>query len=381
MTRSAGLPADFPVAPRYGSRSIADVMVSAAAAVGVPGVENTLGLPGARRYVVVLVDGLGARLLAERSGHAPTLRRAQSLGELDAAFPTTTAVSLASLGTGTSPGRHGMLGYDVLDPVRDRVVNMLGSWDSGVDPLAWQPCPTVLERGEDAVDVVTVSKPRFETSELTRACLRGGRFVGAEGIYARTAAVTTQLREGTPALVYFYWDELDKVAHRSGWRSEHWLQALEEFDAALARLVRRLPANTRVLLTADHGMVDVAPERRIDVSAVPGLLEGVRHTAGEPRAVQLHTRPGTDPAEVAARWQEHFGADVWTATRAELAAGGYFGPNPDPRLLARAGDAWVLARADVALYDVSRVGRKPLNMVGQHGSLTDAERLVPALLW
>lgn len=356
-------------------------MASAAAAVGVPGLENALGLPGARRYVVVLADGLGARLLAERSGHAPTLRRGRSLGELDAAFPTTTAVSLASLGTGMAPGRHGMMGYDVLDPERDRVVNMLGGWDPGVDPRAWQPWPTVFERGEAAVDVVTVSKPRFRDSELTRACLRGGRFVGAEGIHARTAAVADQLHEGTPALVYLYWDELDKVAHRYGWRSDPWLRALEEFDSALGRLVRGLPADTRVLLSADHGMVDVAPERRIDVSAVTGLLEGVRHTAGEPRAVQLHTEPGTDPGEVAARWQEHFGADVWTATREHLAAAGYFGVDPDPRALARAGDAWVLARADLALYDVSRVGTKPLNMVGQHGSLTDAERLVPALLW
>ncbi|WP_233542640.1 alkaline phosphatase family protein [Kocuria tytonis] len=377
----AGPPVDLPGPPRYGSRSIAEVLSSAAAAVGVTGQRNALSLPSAQRYVVVLVDGLGSRLLREVAGYAPTLRAAQSLGELDAAFPSTTSVSLSCLGTGRAPGRHGMLGYDVLEPARDRVVNMLGNWPADLDPVAWQPAPTVLERAAAEVDTATVSAPRFESSSLTRAALRGGRFVGAHGVHARTAGTLEQLREGRRGLVYFYWDELDKTGHRQGWRSDDWLRALEDLDSALRRLVTRLPANTRVLLTADHGMVDVAPEHRVDVSAHPGLMRGIRHTAGEPRAVQLHLVPDEDPRVVARRWQEHFGDAVWTATRQDLARGEYFGADPDPDLLARAGDVWVLGREELALYDVSRQGTRPMNMVGQHGSLTDRERFVPALLW
>ena len=158
------LPSDFPAASRYGSRSVADVLSSAAAAIGVPDVSNTLGLPKAQRYVVVLVDGLGSQLLSEYSGYAPTLRKAQALGDLDAAFPTTTSVSLSSLGTGLPPGQHGMLGYDVVDPAQDRVVNMLGQWNPQIDPEVWQPHRTVFNRAEDTVDTVTVSKPRFENS-------------------------------------------------------------------------------------------------------------------------------------------------------------------------------------------------------------------------
>lgn len=356
-------------------------MSSAAAALGVPGVQNTLGLPTAQRYVVVLVDGLGSQLLSEYAGYAPTLRTAQSLGELDAAFPTTTSVSLSSLGTGLAPGQHGMLGYDVLDPAQDRVVNMLGQWSPQVDPQTWQPHRTVFNRAEDTVDVVTISKPRFENSELTRASLRGGRFKGADGVFARTAAALAELREGKRALVYFYWDELDKIGHSTGWRSESWLQALEELDSAVKRLVQKVPANTRVLLTADHGMVDVAADQRFDASSVPGLMEGVRHTAGEPRAVQLHVEQGTDPADVATRWKDYYDDAVWVATRDELASGGFFGADPIPAVLERAGHVWVLGKKPVAIYDVSRQGSKPLSMVGQHGSLTESERLIPALLW
>ena len=378
---AAGPSPALPPPPRYGTRSIAEVLSSAAAAVGVPGRRNALSLPGAQRYVVVLVDGLGSRLLRELGSYAPTMRGAESLGELDAAFPSTTSVSLSCLGTGASPGRHGMLGYDVLDPARDRVVNMLGQWPADLDPLAWQQHHTVLEDAAQHVDTVTVSAPRFESSALTRAALRGGRFVGAQGVHARTARTLEQLKEGRKGLVYFYWDELDKTGHREGWRSDTWLHALEELDSAVKRLVTRLPANTRVLLTADHGMVDVAQEHRIDVSSDLGLMAGVRHTAGEPRAVQLHLDPGTDPRDVAAAWSQRFGDTVWVATRQELARTGYFGTDPEPALLERAGDVWILGREEIALYDVSRQGRRPLAMVGQHGSLTDQERLVPALLW
>ncbi|CAL8897568.1 Alkaline phosphatase family protein [Kocuria varians] len=379
--RGSGEPVELPAAPRYGSRSVGEVMTSAAAALGVPGFENALSLPAAQRFVVVLVDGLGSRLLSQVRGYAPTLRSAQSLGELDAAFPSTTSVSLSCLGTGRTPGRHGMLGYDVLDPDTDRVVNMLGNWPASLDPLAWQPGATVLERTAQHVDTVTVSSPRFESSALTRAVLRGGRFVGAQGVHARTARALEQLKEGRRGLVYFYWDDLDKTGHKQGWRSDAWLHALEELDSALKRLVTRLPANTRVVLTADHGMVDVALEGRIDVSAVPELMRGVRNTAGEPRAVQLHLEPGVSPEDVVGRWREHFGDAVWLATRDELVGSGHFGPDPEPAMLARAGDVWVLAREDIALYDVARQGTRPLAMVGQHGSLTEQERAVPALLW
>ena len=84
--------------PRYGARSIADVMTSAAAAIGAEGFDDVLGIPASQRVVVVLVDGLGLEQLEARSSYAPFLRGAEDLGELDAAFPSTTASSLASLG-------------------------------------------------------------------------------------------------------------------------------------------------------------------------------------------------------------------------------------------------------------------------------------------
>jgi predicted AlkP superfamily pyrophosphatase or phosphodiesterase len=232
-------PLDVPPAPAFGRRSVAEVLTSAAASLGVEGFTNTLGLPRASRVCVVLADGLGRNLLKQKSAHTPFLRSVMQSGQgevpvwLDSTFPSTTAAALATFGTGLPPGQHGMVGYDVLDPAQDKVVNMLGNWDANVDPLAWQPHPTVFERAAGSVTVTTVSLPQFGNSPMTQAALRGGNFVSAVTSHARTAAAAEAMAAAGPALMYFYVNELDKAGHRYGCQSEQWEHQLEELDATV----------------------------------------------------------------------------------------------------------------------------------------------------
>ena len=373
----------LPPAPGYGRSSIAEVLTSSAAVLGVPGFTNTLDLPAARRVCVVMVDGLGWSLLKQRAGHAPFLRSfLPSARVLTAAFPTTTSASLASLGTGLPPGQHGMVGYDVLDPAQDKVVNMLGNWDPNVDPRIWQPCPTVLERAAEHIPVATVSLPRFEHSAMTDAALRGGVFIGATGVHARVSAAAEALAKSPGMLMYLYWNELDKAGHKHGAQSAQWGFALEELDSALKLLAKRLPADTLLLLTADHGMVDVAAENRFDFSLDPALVAGVRHTAGEPRMVHLYLEPDAGERHresLTAAWREAYGRKAWILGRDEAVAAGYFGATVRPEVLPRIGDLLVLPREPIALYDMRRMKPASLEVVGQHGSLTRAEREVPLL--
>ncbi|MBD8045029.1 alkaline phosphatase family protein [Arthrobacter sp. Sa2BUA2] len=380
---SASAPAEpLPKAPGYGQSSVAEVLTSAAAALQVPGYANTLGLPAARRVCVVMVDGLGRSLLKQRAGHAPYLRSLMNTGRtLSAAFPTTTAASLASLGTGLPPGQHGMVGYDVLDPGQDKVVNMLGNWDAGVDPKLWQPFPTVLEQAAEHLPVASVSLPRFADSAMTRAALRGGSFVAGTGIHARVQAAAETLASEKRMLMYFYFNELDRAGHRHGAQSSEWGGTLEEIDSALKRFSSRLPADTLVLLTGDHGMVDIAEQDRIDFSTDPELVDGVRHTGGEPRMVHLYLEPDAPAGaleRLRAAWRSAYGAKAWILTRAEAIEAGLFGP-VRAEVLPRIGDLLIAAREPIALYDMRRTNPSALQMVGQHGSLTRAEREVPLL--
>ena len=377
----------LPHPPAFGQRSIADVLTSAAASLGVDGFANTLDLPPSSRICVVLADGLGRNLLKQKSAHTPFLRSVMQNGQgsvpvwLDSTFPSTTAAALASFGTGLAPGQHGMVGYDVLDADQDKVVNMLGNWDAGVDPLTWQPFPTVFERVAEFVDVTTVSLPQFGNSPMTQAALRGGRFISGTSSHARTGAAAEAMAAAAPALMYFYVNDLDKAGHRYGCQSEQWEHQLEELDATVKRLNASLPAGTTVLLTADHGMLDVPPQQRIDYAADPALIAGVRHTAGEPRMVHLYLEDGVDGAgrdRLLDAWRNRFGDRIWAFTREQAVAGGLFG-DLRPAVGSRIGDVMIAARDALALYDKRRVRPTAMEVVGQHGSLTKAEREVPLL--
>ncbi|WP_051477207.1 nucleotide pyrophosphatase/phosphodiesterase family protein [Arthrobacter sp. Br18] len=372
----------LPPPPPFGTGTVAEVLTSAAAALGVDTFSNALNLPAARRVCVVMVDGLGLSLLRKYSGHAPFLRQKLDGGQrLSAAFPSTTAASLASLGTGLPPGQHGMVGYDVLDPDQDKVVNMLGRWDAGVDPLRWQPHPTVFERVAEELPVLTVSQPRFADSAMTRAALRGGGFAGGNTVQARIRLAAEHLAGSESMLLYFYLNDLDKAGHRYGSDSAEWLRRLEDLDFAMRSLVKQVPPDTLVLLTADHGMVDVEPARRFDYAAQPSLVDGVAHTGGEPRLVHLYCEPGLDEAgrrALAARWQEAYGKSAWVLTQDQAVLYGLFGPVA-PAVLPRIGDLLIAAREPIALFDARRTSEAAREVVGQHGSWTRAEREVPLL--
>lgn len=381
---------DLPPAPAYGHRSIAEVLTSAAASLGVEGFTNTLALPAAAKVCIVLADGLGRNLLKQKAAHTPFLRSVVQAGQgevpvwLDSAFPSTTAAALSSFGTGLPAGQHGMVGYDVLDPDQDKVVNLLGNWDPGVDPSTWQPFPTVFERIAGEVDVSTVSLAQFDSSPMTRAALRGGRFISGTTPHARTGAAAEAMAASGRSLMYFYVNELDKAGHRYGSRSEQWEHQLEELDATVKRLNSSLPAGTTILLTADHGMLDIPESQRIDFSKDPELVDGVRHTAGEPRMVHLYLEEAHLESAAGARdrllgaWKARFGDRVWAFTREQAIAGGLFG-DVRPAVEGRIGDVMIAARDAVALYDGRRMRPTAMEVVGQHGSLTKAEREVPLL--
>jgi hypothetical protein len=374
-----------PVAPGYGADSLGAVLPGAALALGVHTDLPAVPLPAASAVCVVLVDGLGAMLLDEAPDEAPFLTGlarapgpAGRPGTVRVGCPTTTATSMGSFGTGRPPGSHGLFGYEVLDPDRGVLLNEL-QWRPYTDPVAWQPHPTVFQRCAAAgVEVTRIGNPEFAGSGLTLAAHRGGRFVGAATLADRVDAAVAALSGPRPALVYLYWGEVDAAGHAHGWHSPQWRAALRQTDRALAELAGRLTGGAQLLVTADHGMVDVPHTERLDLADRPELREGIAILGGEPRLAQLYCRPGAGPA-VADRLTDALGERAWVRTRAEAIAGGWFGPVQD-RVAGRIGDVLVAARGSFALVDSAVTRRHILALIGHHGSLTEAEQLVP-LLW
>jgi Type I phosphodiesterase / nucleotide pyrophosphatase len=365
--------------------SICDVLPAAAALLRVPGAVDRLALAESvgqvDRVAVVLVDGMGWHLLPELAASAPLLGSVLAggtgrLSQLTCTFPSTTPSSLVSLGTGAQPGEHGILGFTVNIPGTDRVLHHI-QWRDDPPYAAWQPLPTWFERLQQCgVAARAVLPASFMGSGLTDAAYRGAdfRLTHTTDDYAQELAGELQ---AAPGLVYGYTAGLDTAAHVFGIGSPQWHEAAVRVDALLTRLVDALPPNAVLLVTADHGGLNVPPDARVDLDTDPRLGEGVRVVAGEPRVRYLHTEPGA-AADVQATWSRVLDGRAQVYSRAQAVATGMFGP-VNPRHLPRIGDVVVICTGDAAVLATGHEPPETANLIGFHGAATPAEMAIPLI--
>jgi hypothetical protein len=366
--------------------AITHVLPAAAALLGTPGAADRIGVPveagSVQRVAVVLVDGLGYHLLPRLAPHAPLLAAVLAgqrgrLLELASTFPSTTPTSLVSLGTGDAPGAHGVLGFTVNVPGTERVLTHI-TWRDDPPPARWQPEQTWFQRMAGAgVPTAVVLPAMFAGSGLTDAAYRGATFRGVRrgDDYAAELAAAVH---GTRGLVYGYTAALDTAAHLHGIASERWAQAAARVDALLSRLLADLPTDAALLVTADHGGLDVPAERRIDLAADPRLARDIRVVAGEPRVRYLHTVPGA-AADVLATWRALLGGRADVLSRDEAVAAGLFGAVRRANL-PRIGDVVVICRDDSVVLATGSEPPEIAKLVGFHGALTAVETAIPLIV-
>jgi hypothetical protein len=363
---------------------ITQVLPSAFSVLGLPtedGLDLAARLGPVRRIAVLLVDGLGFELLPRAASSAPFLGDVLSeaigrVDELACTLPSTTPASLVSLGTGVAPGEHGVLGFTVNVPGTDRVLTHI-VWRDDPSPATWQPVPTLYSRAVAAGIASSVVLPAlFGGSGLTVAAYGGARFVGLGPRDDVVAAMLGELR-ARPGLVYGYSGRLDSAAHEFGIASPQWAAAAAMTGELIERLVAGLPDDAALLVTADHGGLDVPQSSRVDLGTDARLSAGLRVVAGEPRFRYLHTQPGAT-ADVVDTWRSVLGDRAEVLTRREAVEAGLFGPVRASHL-ARIGDVVVLPAGDTIVLASGFEPPEVAKLIGFHGGRTHAETAIPLL--
>lgn len=323
----------------------------------------------ARQVVLLVLDGLGWEQLEERRALAPALSALHG-GPITSVAPTTTATALTSLVTGATPSEHGVVGYRVA--VGRQVLNVLkwttdgGDARESIPPRRVQTMMPFLGRS-----CPVVSRAEFADTGFTDAHLPGVRLVGWRVASSLAVEIRAALGAGEP-FVYAYYDGIDKVAHEKG-LGEHYAAELRSVDRLVADILGILPPDAALVVTADHGQVEVlGPPIELDAE----LAEDVVLFSGEGRFRWLHVRDGGIET-VAAGCRERYGDVAWVRTRAEMLAEHWLGRSPSPEVAGRLGDVALVAREQVAFFDPSDTGE--LRLVARHGSLTSAEMLVPLI--
>ena len=328
---------------------------------------------GASQIVLLVLDGLGAEQLQSRAPLAPTLSSGEGRA-ITSVAPSTTATALTTLVTGTVPAAHGVVGYRVA--LGGKVMNVLQWSLDGVDarvkmpPHVFQPCPS-FPGAPAPVPVVTrndYGPTGFTAAHLGPAELH--RWYTPAGL---VTGVRQLVSAGAP-FVYAYYEGIDKVAHAQG-LGEHYDDELRFVDRLVADVLDVLPSGTALVVTADHGQVDVGSSIAV---LGPEIMPHVRLISGEGRFRWLHLSPGAT-ADVTAAADALYGDDAWVRTREQVVDDGWLGGVPAPSVTARLGDVALVPFAPMAFLDPADIGE--LRLRARHGSLTAEEMLVPLLAW
>jgi len=355
--------------PDYAGGSLVNLMAELEGRLGSPPLVPSLhqplaeAIPDGATYVLVLFDGLGAAQLE----HPAAGLGIDNLGRLDAPFPTTTTVSLATVATGLPPSQHGLLGYQLWMPDVGQVVNTIKWTNLFGDPLdvdtpSVLPGPNVWERLTAAGrEAITVQPGHFAGSPLSRALYRGCRY---EPVFTveEVVAATIDLAREPGRLILTYIPHVDFAAHVFGQRSAEYSESLEVASGIWEGIAHGLPPGAVVVGTADHGHVDFPEHERV---RIPKELETGHTFYGDGRA--MFVRGDESPAFAAL-------PATWIPASEML---DWWGPPPRHRAFTeRAPDGILLADDDAVLLH----SRSDKRLIGQHGGLTDAEREVPLLV-
>jgi hypothetical protein len=322
----------------------------------------------ARQVVLLALDGLGWEQLQAFADDCPTLARMAGAA-ITTVAPTTTATALTSLATGLTPGEHGIMGYRM--PVQGELLQVL-RWgtDAGdarkrIRPQSAQRIPAFF-----GASVPAIAKEEFAESGFTQAHLQGVRYLGWKFSSTLVGHVVKEIAANEP-FIYAYYDGIDKVAHRYG-LSDFYRLELQAADRLVSDLLQRIPSDAVLLVTADHGHVEVDEIITLD----PSVRQLTRLQSGEGRFRWLHANWGSAGDLWVAAKKAH-GDVAWIMSQGALIEGGWFGPNVTDAARSRLGDVALIPFRPVSFEDPAE--HTPVQLLSRHGSLTSAELLVPLL--
>jgi hypothetical protein len=355
-----------PVRPAYGAACL-DQVVPALLTGRTPS-WLPVEAHGAKSVVLLVLDGLG---WSSREQHRDQLGElgAMAGGPITTVLPATTASALTSLSTGLAPSQHGIVGFRIR--VDDSVLNVL-RWQvpfgrRAPDPFTVQRHTAFLGRS-----VPVVTKSEFRRTGFTEAHLRGGVFCGWSTVAVLVEHCRRLVGNGE-RLVYAYYPGVDSVAHEFGLHDEYFRAELAAADELVGRLLDVLPRDAALVVTADHGQVNVG-DAWLPLTPLDGMF---RFCAGEGRFRTLFAERGAAAALLEAA-TDVFGEQAWVFARDQLLDEGWLGPGPViASIRRRVGDVVLAPRGPVAFVDPDLPNEARL--VGAHGSLTADEMLVPLL--
>lgn len=376
--------------PDYKGGSIVNLMSSIITALGGSPKYKPLRilrpaeLSESKNILLLVIDGIGYEWLMKNG--QKTVFSKHLRGRITSVFPPTTGSAIPTFLTGVAPQQHTKTGWyvhlkelGILSTVLSLTPRLGGPSFKylGVKSRELFDESDIWDKIKASFCMVMnkdiVGPDRKEGKKRVFGCKTLSRFF----VQIRRAIKSTNRRK----LIYAYWHGFDGVCHSKGTKSRALKKHFKELDKKLASFLKSVEGtSTTVIITSDHGFIDTADSKKINLNRHPKLVETLTlPMAGEIRAAYLYVRP-SKAREFEAYVQKHFNGLCWLYKGEDLIKRNFFGLfKPNKRLFDRVGDYVLIMKKNYIIEDVLP-GKKPHNFAAEHGGVSREEMLVPLIV-
>ena len=383
--------------PDYKGNSIVNLMSSILSYFGVDSPYSNLKILTPNEFadnetiVLMIIDGLGYKFLEEKGKDSFLFENLR--GKITSVFPTTTAAAMTTFYSGLAPQNHGIPAWFTYL----REIGMV----SVILPFKTRGYRFPIESNEIRSSDIFSFRRLFEHlkydyysilpntvkgSTYSNYVLKGSTQIGYENMddfLKKISSTALRSSETKKKYIIAYWSKFDAISHDSGIQSQVTMDHFRELDKKLADFSRKLKEKDpkiRLLITADHGLIDTTPEHTIWLENHPKLNESLTlPVCGEPRAPFFYVRPSkvTDFENYIRNHLNHVGDLIKGETLIKRNYYGLFEPNK--QLFNRTGDYVMLMKENYIFRD-QLIGETRHELIGNHGGISCDELFVPLII-
>ena len=234
-----------------------------------------------KHVALMVLDGMGRHIIDKNCNNGSILKTHQVMN-LNSVYPPTTVAATTAFTTGLAPIESGWLGWHLYLNNEDPSITLF----------------------KNEINATKEKFTKFNVEDLLprnywyNNLKRAKHYTiypawGENGVDTLSDAfnkVQEICNKEESNFTYLYWDEPDALMHEYGTTSQIVKVKLLEIEEQVEKLANELPNETIVLITADHGLIDVEP---IELSNYPDFEDCLtKPFAGEGRFAQFYVKEG-----------------------------------------------------------------------------------------
>lgn len=337
-----------------------------------------------KNVLFMIYDGMGRMMMDDNLPDDSFLKENIST-VISSVFPPTTVAACTSYYSGMSPFEHGWLGWALYFGKYDKQIEVFtdreyfSSLPSGEKNIAntLMPYVSIYSKINNSTDGEVKTFSLYPSSFARPS--EPEEVIGYED-FDDMLSKTKELCAGDGRkFILAYNPQPDGTAHKLGCRSVEIKTLLGEMDVKTKSFCKELK-DTLVIISADHGHIDIYKD--VFINEIKELDECLlRPPSIEPRAASIFIKPGMED-RFSGLFDKYLGNDFLLFSKQRVLDMSLFGPG-ESHIMFKGfmGDFLAVATGNTLLRYRLPDSPEPVKFMSHHAGLTEAEMLVPLILY